>query len=369
MNTNEETIVMGADGIDLTSDQFKQPQQDPQSPIVKPITKPAQTTNNNQTWKRVAIGGAAGIMIGTAGAAAATVAYHHFFDNDEETAENENAENAETANTENGEHAYRTLDNGMKVAENIDESLSFKDAFNAAREQVGPDGVFHWHGNVYSTHTEAEWNSMTPQERSEFVHNATPEYSNAAAEQPVHEQAHAAQAHHTATHHEATAHTARHEVEDNEDVAVHTNDSGDDDVQIVGVEEVTLADGSVATMATTHVDGHEVYMVDVDHDGVFDVAAMDANANGQLEEGELMDISQHNIHVASVNNTRPTTSQPVNTDENTPGPDMGGDPDEITVDPNMTADTNSTVFDATTTAYEDTAMQDYNNDVSGDLLV
>jgi hypothetical protein len=48
---------------------------------------------------------------------------------------------------------------------------------------------------------------------------------------------------------------------------------------------------------------------------------------------------------------------------------MGGDPDEITVDPNMTADTNSTVFDATTTAYEDTAMQDYNNDVSGDLLV
>lgn len=369
MNTNEETIVMGADGIDLTSDQFKQPQQDPQSPIVKPITKPAQTTNNNQIWKRVAIGGAAGIMIGTAGAAAATVAYHHFFDNDEETAENENAENAETANTENGEHAYRTLNNGMKVAENIDESLSFKDAFNAAREQVGPDGVFHWHGNVYSTHTEAEWNSMTPQERSEFVHNATPEYSNAAAEQPVHEQAHAAQAHHTATHHEATAHTARHEAEDNEDVAVHTNDGGDDDVQIVGVEEVTLADGSVATMATTHVDGHEVYMVDVDHDGVFDVAAMDANANGQLEEGELMDISQHDIHVASVNNTRPTTSQPVNTDENTPGPDMGGDPDEITVDPNMTADTNSTVFDATTTAYEDTAMQDYNNDVSGDLLV
>lgn len=369
MNTNEETIVMGADGIDLTSDQFKQPQQDPQSPIVKPITKPAQTTNNNQIWKRVAIGGAAGIMIGTAGAAAATVAYHHFFDNDEETAENENAENAETANTENGEHAYRTLDNGMKVAENIDESLSFKDAFNAAREQVGPDGVFHWHGNVYSTHTEAEWNSMTPQERSEFVHNATPEYSNAAAEQPVHEQAHAAQAHHTAAHHEATAHNARHEAEDNEDVAVHTNDGGDDDVQIVGVEEVTLADGSVATMATTHVDGHEVYMVDVDHDGVFDVAAMDANANGQLEEGELMDISQHDIHVASVNNTRPTTSQPVNTDENAPEPDMGGDPDEITVDPNMTADTNSTVFDATPTAYEDTAMQDYNNDVSGDLLV
>ncbi len=370
MNTNEETIVMGADGIDLTSEQFKQPQQDPQSQIVKPIAKPVQA-NNNQTWKRVAIGGAAGIMVGTAGAAAATVAYHHFFSDDEEAAnaENENAENTDTANTENSEHAYRTLDNGMKVAENIDESLSFKDAFNAAREQVGPDGVFHWHGNVYSTHTEAEWNSMTPQERSEFVHNATPEYSNAAAEQPVHEQAHAAQAHHTAAH-QATAHNARHEAEDNEDVAVHTNHGGDDDVQIVGVEEVTLADGSVATMATTNVEGHEVYMVDVDHDGVFDVAAMDANANGQLEEGELMDISEHNIHVASVNNARPAANEPVNAnEENIPAPDMDSDPDEITVDPTMTADASSTDFDAVQTSYEDTAMQDYNNDVSGDLLV
>ena len=370
MNTNEETIAMGADGIDLTSGQFKQPQQDPQSQIVKPIVKPKQG-NDNQTWKRVAIGGVAGIMVGSAAAAAATVAYNHFFNDDEEAAnaESENTENSDTANTENSEQLYHTLDNGMKVADNIDESLSFKDAFNAAREQVGPDGVFHWHGNVYSTHTEAEWNSMTPQERNEFVHNATPEYSNAAAEQPVHEQAHAAQAHHTAAHHEATAHNARHEAEDNEDVAVHTNNGGDDDVQIVGVEEVTLADGSVATMATTNVDGHEVYMVDVDHDGVFDVAAMDANANGQLEEGELMDISEHNIHVASVSNTHSTVSEPVTaSEENIPDPDMGCDPDEITVEPDLTAD-NSSAFDATPTAFDDTAMQDYNNDVGGDLLV
>lgn len=370
MNTNEETIVMGADGIDLTSDSFKQPQQEPQapqSPVVKPIARPVQG-NDGQTWKRVAIGGVAGIMVGTAGAAAATVAYHHFFGNDEEAANTEdNAENSENSNSENSEHAYRTLDNGMKVAENIDESLSFKDAFNAAREQVGPDGVFHWHGNVYSTHTEAEWNSMTPQERSEFVHNATPEYSAAAAEQPAHEQAHAAQAHHAANHHEAaaTARTASHEGEDNDDVAIHdANNGGDDDVQIVGVEEVTLADGSVATMATTNVQGHEVYMVDIDHDGVFDVAAMDANGNGQLEENELMDISQNGIHVASVNNANTTTpAETMNVSDNNlpdiPAPDMDG---EITVEPDLTAS-------ATPTAFDDTAMQDYNNDVSGDLLV
>lgn len=342
---------MGADGINLETGPVKTPQR----PVVKPVAQPVRG-QNGQTWKRVAIGGVAGIMVGTAGAAAATVAYHQFFNDDEEdTAANdaETTAEAEATAAETAAPAYRTLDNGMRVAD-IDESASFTDAFNAAREQVGPDGVFHWHGNVYSTHTEAEWNSMTPSERSEFVHNASAEYGAASADQPAQETAHAAtaQAQHTA-HAEPAAHTEQntnthHEEADN-DVAVHTaSNHGDDDVQIVGVEEVRLADGSTATMATTNVQGHEVYMVDVDHDGIFDVAAMDANGNGQLEENELMDISQHNIDVASVSNAAPA-------------PDMGGDPD-LSNDPGLTAD-------ATTASFDETPMDDYSNDVSGDLLV
>lgn len=44
------------------------------------------------------------------------------------------------------------------------ESLSFGEAYAAAREDLGPGETFEWHGNTYSTSTAEEWNAAHPSE-------------------------------------------------------------------------------------------------------------------------------------------------------------------------------------------------------------
>lgn len=47
-------------------------------------------------------------------------------------------------------------------------SGSFSEAFSAARREIGPGGVFSWHGNLYSTYTSDEWGRMTPEQQAAF---------------------------------------------------------------------------------------------------------------------------------------------------------------------------------------------------------
>ena len=56
----------------------------------------------------------------------------------------------------------------LQVAEGVEESMSFSQAFDAARAEVGPGGAFEWHGKVYGTYTADEWNSMSATEKAEF---------------------------------------------------------------------------------------------------------------------------------------------------------------------------------------------------------
>lgn len=53
-----------------------------------------------------------------------------------------------------------------------DDSLSFSQAFAQARAQLGPGGVFHWHGGTYGTYYANEWNAMSPAEQEAFTAEA-----------------------------------------------------------------------------------------------------------------------------------------------------------------------------------------------------
>lgn len=55
----------------------------------------------------------------------------------------------------------------------VDDSMTFKDAFAVARDEVGPGGVFEWHGKTYSTYTSAEWQSMDHDDRIAYQHSVT----------------------------------------------------------------------------------------------------------------------------------------------------------------------------------------------------
>ena len=56
----------------------------------------------------------------------------------------------------------------MNVATSVDDSMSFEEAFAAAREEVGPGGIFVWHGHVYGTYYESEWNAISPEDREQY---------------------------------------------------------------------------------------------------------------------------------------------------------------------------------------------------------
>ncbi|MBR1513179.1 MAG: hypothetical protein IJ622_02675 [Bacteroidales bacterium] len=64
----------------------------------------------------------------------------------------------------------------MPVATGVNDSMSFNQAFAAARQEVGAGGIFVWHGHTYGTYYANEWNAMSPEEHDQYwadVHHTT----------------------------------------------------------------------------------------------------------------------------------------------------------------------------------------------------
>lgn len=56
----------------------------------------------------------------------------------------------------------------LDIATSVDDSMSFNEAFAAARHEVGPGGIFMWHGHSYNTYYAEEWNSMSPEDHEQY---------------------------------------------------------------------------------------------------------------------------------------------------------------------------------------------------------
>lgn len=69
----------------------------------------------------------------------------------------------------------------------------------------------------------------------------------------------------------------------------------DPEIEVVSYETVTNEDGSQMDVAVVNAQGQAVMIADVDQNGVADVMASDLNNNGQLDDGEIVDISDQNI--------------------------------------------------------------------------
>ncbi|WP_435356142.1 hypothetical protein [Emticicia sp. SJ17W-69] len=64
----------------------------------------------------------------------------------------------------------------IKPSENVciaivNDGMDFETAFNTARTEVGPGGVFSWNGNVYNTYYKEEWMSLSLEQRQDFLHD------------------------------------------------------------------------------------------------------------------------------------------------------------------------------------------------------
>ena len=239
--------------------------------------QPVNNEGKSFSWKTVSIGGVSGILLG-AGAVYAANAYA------------QQDQGTEAQNTEEKE-SFHTLDNGLKVAD-VSEDLSFKEAFDLARSEVGAGGVFHWHGNTYSTYNDSEWNALSDADKTQYAELVRPEITSeeigqAVITDPTSEVAEAAHPeqqpqevhihhhYHQAPQTAATGTAASQEAHSSANYAQASSQpqTGNEDVQVV---------------ASGTVDGHQAVAIDLTGNGEPDIMIVDTNDNEKLDDHDLV---------------------------------------------------------------------------------
>lgn len=172
----------------------------------------------------------------------------------------------------------------VKVAE-VNDDMSFSEAFASARKQVGAGGVFEWRGKQYGTYYKTEWDSMSQAEKDRYAANVFGTSSSESSSTPEQEQ-------------------LQHDISP-ENLADNSQSSvSGEDVkgELVGVQTVTDENGNPMTIVAAKINGHNSMFVDADVDGYVDVAAMDANADGVLDDNEIVTIAKGAMPVSALIN-------------------------------------------------------------------
>ena len=236
---------------------------------------------NGMNWQQVTIGGVTGILMGAGTMYAATES------GKEETMVENNQETAE------GKEQQQEQTGSLKVAE-VSQDLTFGQAFEAARAEVGAGGVFHWHGNIYNTYTAAEWNSMSAGKRAEFAQQVQPEIRPGEGK-TTHRHDYVQTVHKPE---EPKPEEPKQEEEkpSEPETAPGTPQPEDDgQVHFLGFSDIEV-DGQEYVAGHTTQSGRHVYFVDMDNDPEhrIDHAVADLNNDGQFTGDE---IREHQVDV------------------------------------------------------------------------
>lgn len=211
--------------------------------VTENVKEPTKST------KKISARVAAGIGAGAAvvGAGAAAIPFIAFGREGGEPV-NEDPQKEDPQQEEDvSEHVPVVSD--LPVATSVTDDMSFSEAFAAAREEVGPGGIFYHHGHAYGTYYETEWNNMSADQKADYwasVNHTHAEY--------LHEH------HNVIPHHDEIA----------------TQYTLDD------IEDVNLA--LTLQVDANHNDKPDL-LVDVDGDGVGDVLLLDVEMD---EDGRIL---------------------------------------------------------------------------------
>lgn len=237
--------------------------------------------NNKTAWKNVTLGGVSGILIG-AGAIYAANAYG------QEPAQ----DNPSDSNNDS-----------LQVAKTNDD-MSFGDAFAAARAEVGPGGVFYWHGGIYNTYTAEEWNAMTEAERNEFANSVKPEIPASRISTSTETK------HNAVTQNDHINNSNNQDEEENHNNRQANNNSHQDEEQNQNnnqtnnnvrqisqsdVEEGFGVDGAHIVSTERTGEGHIAVAYDMDGDGQPDIAVVDVDDSEDLSAMDIVMDREGNI--------------------------------------------------------------------------
>ena len=153
----------------------------------------------------------------------------------------------------------------------VSDSQSFAQAFADARQQVGPGGIFEWHGQVYGTYYANEWNSMSQEQRNDYWASVNAQSAHDEDWNP-----------HSNTHQEVVSHD-----NDNSNLMA-TNEEHIDNDPAPRVEVGQIVSQEGITMAEVSLDGEPMLVADTDNDGVIDTVAADFDGDGQLSDYEIV---------------------------------------------------------------------------------
>ena len=256
------------------------------------VKTPGKKSNKGEKVAYAAGGFAAGLASGVAGSAFAASP------NKDEvivTAETSEAEEATAVQQEtvapvqetpqpapNPEEVLLATDEGIRIAQ-VNDDASFSQAFADARAQVGAGGAFEWRGHVYSTYYEEEWNKMSAEERANYQSKIDYETVTGDTQEmkPT----------------SATTTTEPAIAPNTELVDEQPNQGG---IKVLGVEAVTDAEGNPMTVAAVEIEGNQAILVDVDNNGMMDVAVVDENHDCQISRNEIYDVSEAQISTADL---------------------------------------------------------------------
>ena len=238
-----------------------------------------ETKKEGSAWKQVTLGGVSGILMGAGLLYAGQAAAQEL--GKEEDAPEEKPE--DVAAPEPGETSH-TLENGLQVAA-VNDDMSFGEAFAAARAEVGPGGVFHWHGGIYNTYSADEWNNMSVEQKHDFAQQVQPEIRPDELSTPTDANPQVVVVHHV-YHHEGAPAAPE----------VHQAATTTEDVQVVDQQTAQNfeQDGDVHIVGYANVDGHLAVGYDTTGDGQADVAIIDVDDNHELSEADIIVDNQGN---------------------------------------------------------------------------
>ena len=174
-------------------------------------------------------------------------------------------------------------DGNIKVAD-VDDNLPFKEAFDSARAQAGAGGCFRWHGGIYSTYTEDEWNGMSNAEKNAYSQAIRPEVradelvaermagQEHASEESTNSQHADNEENPTPNHHDANMHQASWQPNGSA-TAYNQPQTANDDIHVVGQDNIG---------------GHQTLFIDADSDGKADVALIDVDNSGTVSDPDVV---------------------------------------------------------------------------------
>ncbi len=174
----------------------------------------------------------------------------------------------------------------VAIAHNVNNDMTFDQAFETARDEVGPGGMFSWNDEAYNTFYKEEWSALSLDQKQEYL--ASVGYETTSSEEQIAENNEAT----------PTGDVAVQNVDNEQDEALTAQPTDDDKPAATTKPEVK----------ETMIDGKTAYAIDNDGDGVVDALVfLDPASNNPMA---LIDTTGDNA-LDTVAVLDPTTLEPI----------------------------------------------------------